>query len=248
MSRIEIVNVTKRYGTKVAVDDLSIEVAPGELFAFIGANGAGKTTTIKMMTGLLRPSEGVIRIGGADTVTNPVDAKRHVGYVPDQPYVYEKLSAREFLRFVGRLHGMADDRIAERTREFVDFFEMADYVDDLAEGYSHGMRQRVVLSAALLHEPDVLLIDEPMVGLDPVAANQVKLVLKQRTEQGAAVFMSTHTLSLVEDLADRVGIIRAGRLVACGTLPEVLRRCGGKQRLEEAFLEVLADGPNAAAD
>jgi len=240
---IDVREATKRYGPTTAVDRLTLQVAPGELFAFIGANGAGKTTTIKMMAGLLRPTEGAISICGRDTVRDGVEAKRSIGYVPDTPYVYEKLSAREFLRFVGRLRGMSDAQIVAATEFFVDFFDMGDYVDDLAEGYSHGMRQRAVISASLLHDPKVLLIDEPMVGLDPLAARQVKKLLRKRTAAGTAVFMSTHTLSLVEDLADTVAIVAAGSLVVRGTLDEVLAHCGGAERLEEAFLKVVEDDP-----
>ena len=242
MSTIELNRVTRRFGDKVAVDDLSLTVEAGELFSLIGPNGAGKTTTIKMIAGLLRPSAGKVAVCGADTVRDPIEARRPIGYVPDQPYIYEKLSGREFLRFVGRLHTMPDAALDAAIDFSADFFDMRDYIDDLAEGYSHGMRQRVVFSAALLHDPKVLLIDEPMVGLDPVAARQVKDLLRRRAAAGVAIFLSTHTLSLVEDVADTVAIISGGRIRAHGPLREVMRHARGDERLEEVFLKMVAEG------
>ncbi len=235
---ISLRNVRKCYGPKVAVDGLSLEVAPGELFAFLGPNGAGKTTTIKMLAGLLWPDAGEIEIAGINVRDNSLAAKAAVSYVPDQPYVYDKLSGREFLQFVGEMYGMPSAAAAAAIAEWAARFELGEFLDDLCESYSHGMKQRTVLTAALLHDPKVLLVDEPMVGLDPRSARLVKQILRERVAAGAAVFMSTHTLDVAEEVADRIGIINLGRLVAEGTLDELRDVAQTHGRLEEAFLRI----------
>ena len=240
---LRIDHLTKRFGAKTAVDDLCLEVPPGELYAFLGHNGAGKTTTIKCVAGLLRPTAGRVRVDGRDVVAEPVAAKRVLSYVPDQPYLYEKLSGREFLGVVGRLYGMDRESVAARTDELIGTFDAAEWVDELTENYSHGMRQRIVLSAALLHDPRVIVIDEPMVGLDPRSARTVKRVLRERAAAGCAILMSTHTLSVAEEVADRIGIIERGRLLVEGTYAELRGSSGG--RLEDVFIE-LTDGATAA--
>ena len=238
---ISLRNVTKRFGAKKAVDGLSLEVPAGELFAFLGPNGAGKTTTIKMMAGLLRPDEGEIRIAGVDLSQDYVQAKAKLCYVPDQPYVYDKLTGREFLQFVGEMYGMPGLAISAAMEELVALFELGEFLDDLCEGYSHGMKQRLVLSASLLHAPELILVDEPMVGLDPKSARLVKRILRQRVEAGATVFMSTHTLDVAEQVADRIGIINRGQMVAMGTVEELRRVAQTAGGLEEAFLRITDD-------
>jgi ABC-2 type transport system ATP-binding protein len=238
---IETEHLTKTFGEKIAVNDLTLTVEKGEFFAFIGANGAGKTTTIKMLAGLLFPTRGSIRICGHDTQRDGVQAKAVLSYIPDQPYLYDKLSGREFLEFVARVYGM--DRAARRAAigDLIERFEMAEYVDELCQSYSHGMRQRVVIAAALVHNPSVIVIDEPMVGLDPKSSRLVKEMLKERTRQGVTIFMSTHTLSLAEEVSDRIAIIQRGNLIACGTLADIQRLGRTDARLEDAFLRLTAE-------
>jgi len=221
---IEIENLTKRFGPKTAVDRLSLRVEPGQIYACLGPNGAGKTTTIKILAGLLRPTSGGARICGHDVVADGKQAKRVLAYVPDEPYLYEKLSGREFLDFVGRLHGLSGLQRASRAEEFIELFEMGDYIDDLTERYSHGMKQRVVISSALIHDPRSMVVDEPMVGLDPKGMRIFKDVLAERSRAGMSVFMSTHTLAVAEEVAHRIGIIHMGAKVAEGTAEELRGR------------------------
>jgi ABC-2 type transport system ATP-binding protein len=245
---LRIDGLTKRFGTKTAVDSLSLDVRPGELYAFLGHNGAGKTTTIKCIAGLLRPTDGRVFVGGHDVVEEPLAAKAVLSYVPDQPYLYEKLSGREFLGFVGRLYGMSPQACAERMAELLRTFEAEEWADELAENYSHGMRQRIVLSAALLHDPKLIVIDEPMVGLDPRSARTVKRVLRERVAGGCAVLMSTHTLSVAEEVADRIGIIEQGRLLVEGTYAELQRAAPASERLEDLFIELTDAAAEAPAE
>ena len=238
---IELESVTKRFGAKVAVNRLSLTVPSGEFFAFLGPNGAGKTTTIKVAVGLLRADEGTVRICGHDILKEPVDAKSVISYVPDHPYLYDKLSGREFLEFVARMYHLDGSSGQARIGELSDTLSLHEFLDDLIEGYSHGMRQRVVIAAALLHDPQVIIVDEPMVGLDPRTARIVKDILRGRADRGAAVFMSTHALEVAQELADRIGIIHHGTMVAIGTLEELRRASGGAQGLEESFLRLTAE-------
>jgi len=238
---IEIENVVKRFGDLTAVDGLSLAVPPGELFVFLGPNGAGKTTTIKLITGLLRPTSGRVSLCGYDVQRDYVQARSLLSYVPDQPFLYEKLTGREFLRFVARMYGMERRATDHKVAELAELFELGDFLDELGQTYSHGMKQRVVISAALMHEPQVLVIDEPTVGLDPKGANTLKSVLRRLTAGGVAVFMSTHTLGVAEETADRVGIIRQGSLIALGTLEEIYATARTDRRLEEAFLRLTEE-------
>jgi len=238
---IELKEMTKRFGKKVAVNRLTLEIPPGELFAFLGPNGAGKTTTIKVITGLLRADEGEVRVCGHDVLADPVNAKRRISYVPDEPYLYDKLSGREFLEFVGRMYRMERGEVRRKVAELTETLSLGEFLDDLAEQYSHGMRQRVVIAAALLHEPKVIVVDEPMVGLDPKSARVVKDILRSLSRNGAAVFMSTHTLAVAEELADRIGIIAHGRIIALGTLAELRGTADGPAGLEESFLRLTAE-------
>jgi len=238
---IEITAVTKRYGPKVAVHDLSLGVPAGELFAFLGPNGAGKTTTIKMLCGLLFPTTGTVRVGGFDLRTDGDRARALVSYVPDQPFLYEKLTGREFLQFTADLYGMPPARTRAKIAEVIDLFHLDDFADDLTERYSHGMRQRTVFAAALVHEPRLLIADEPTVGLDPKSVRELKTLLRRLAAAGTTVFLSTHTLDIAQEIADRIGIIDRGRLIGCGTLAELRTQAAMDGSLEDLFLKITED-------
>jgi ABC-2 type transport system ATP-binding protein len=238
---IELLGVTKYYGNKVAVDHLDLTVARGELFAFLGPNGAGKTTTIKMLCGLLFPNAGTLRIGGHDVLNNGDEARQIVSYVPDQPYLYEKLTGREFMEFIMEMYGMNPNHGRKRMQELIETFGLAPFVDDLTESYSHGMKQRTVFAAALLHEPQVLIVDEPMVGLDPRSQRLVKDLLRQHVRHGGTVFMSTHLLSDVEELGTRIGVVHRGKLIGLGTLDSLRTQAQLDGSLEDVFLKLTAE-------
>lgn len=237
---IELAHLTKRYGRTLAVDDLSLTVAPGEVFGFLGPNGAGKTTTIRMMMGLLRPTSGTVRLGGYDLATEPLAAKQLCGFVPDRPHVYEKLTGAEFLDFVAGLYHVAPRVAASRRGMLLEFFDLREWADELVESYSHGMKQRLVMAAALIHRPRLLVVDEPMVGLDPRGARLLQRTFAELAREGVTVFMSTHSLSVAEEACDRIGIINQGRLVAVGTVGDLRRLAGshGDARLEAVFLRL----------
>ena len=249
---IQIEGLRKIYGRTAAVGDLNFSVARGELFGFIGPNGAGKTTTIKMITGLLAPTRGRIRIDGIDMARRPRLAKQMIGYIPDRPYLYEKLTGREFLSFIGDLYGVPPGESMRRAERWLAAFGLGEWGHELIEAYSHGMKQRLIMSAALLHEPRVLVVDEPMVGLDPSAIVQVKDLFRKLTAEGTTIFMSTHTLQVAEDLCQRIGVLHRGRLIALGS-PEELRRqaaasegeppgaSGGQGGLEAVFMQLTAE-------
>jgi ABC-2 type transport system ATP-binding protein len=234
---IQLRDVVKSYGDRTAVDGLTLAIPGGEVFAFLGPNGAGKTTTIKLIAGLLRPTSGTVTVCGHDMAVEPLEAKRRLSYVPDHPYLYERLTGREFLTFVGEMYGMPTDTIETETRRLTEVFEMDGYLDVLAREYSHGMRQRTVICAALLHAPDVIVIDEPMVALDPKSARLLKRIFRHEADRGAAVFVSTHTLSVAEEVADRIGIVRGGHMVVETTVADLHERFPGKT-LEDIFLEL----------
>jgi ABC-2 type transport system ATP-binding protein len=238
---IELENVRKEFRNVVAVRDLTLTIDTGCFFAFLGPNGAGKTTTIKMITGLLKPTRGRLRICGRDIQDEPMAARQLLSYVPDQPYLYDKLSGREFLLFVGRVYGMGKKELERNIGALSERFELESFLDHLGETYSHGMKQRVVIAAALLHDPSVIVIDEPMVGLDPKSSRIVKDVLRQRAAAGVTVFMSTHTLSVAEELADRIAIIRQGEVIADGTLEEIYQASQAGGQLEDAFLKLTEE-------
>src|SRR4051794_27596654 len=238
---IELRGVTKLYGTKRAVDGLDLRVCAGELCAFLGPNGAGKTTTIKMVCGLLAPTSGTVRVGGHPASSQ--QARQLLAYVPDQPYLYEKLTGREFLRFVVEMCGLDRRAAHHRIGELIETFEMGDYVDELCENYSQGMKQRVVFASALVHDPKVLIVDEPLVGLDPRSARIVKDLFVSQARVGVAVLMSTHLLSIAEELADTIGIIDKGRMLARGTLDEIRERAQVQGPLENLFLKLTGGDP-----
>ncbi|MFC1734531.1 ABC transporter ATP-binding protein [Candidatus Hydrogenedentota bacterium] len=238
---ITISGLTKKYGEQTAVDDLDLNLKEGEFYSFLGPNGAGKTTTIKILTGLLHPTGGSVSVAGHDVVSDPVSAKRLIGYIPDQPFLYEKLTGREFLGFVGQLYSQTNGATQARMAELMELFHVADIADQLMEDYSHGMRQKFSFCSALLHEPRVMIIDEPWVGLDPKSIRFLKNYLKELTRShGTTVFMSTHTLSIAEEVSDRIGIIHQGKLIAEGSIDEI-KELQGDERLEEAFLKVTSE-------
>jgi ABC-2 type transport system ATP-binding protein len=221
---IEFEQVCRSYGDKVAVDKLDLRIAAGELYSLLGHNGAGKTTSLKMLVGLLRPERGHVRVAGYDVATDTRSATALTGYVPDQPYLYDKLSGREFLQFVAQMQGLDATRAARSIDREIQRFELAEFVDELTESYSHGMKQRTVFAAALLHSPRVLVVDEPLVGLDPHSIRLAKDLLRAEVAAGMCVLMSTHTLTAAEEISDRVGIMSHGRLLFDGTIDELRSR------------------------
>jgi ABC-2 type transport system ATP-binding protein len=237
---IEFEGVSRNYGAKVAVSDLNLQIARGELFALLGHNGAGKTTAIKMLVGLLQPASGHVRVGGHDLVDQTRDATRLIGYVPDQPFLYDKLSGRELLQFVAEMYGLDPDQAAAQTDREIERFGLASFVDDLTESYSHGMKQRTVFAAALLHTPQALVVDEPLVGLDPQSIRLVKDLLRAEVDRGLCVLMSTHTLTVAEEIADRIGIMCQSRLIFVGTVDELREQYRTSDRsLEAIYLQLM---------
>ncbi|HQN66324.1 MAG TPA: ABC transporter ATP-binding protein [Smithellaceae bacterium] len=239
---IKLINLTKDFKTTLAVNRLNLEVAAGEIYGFIGPNGAGKTTTIRMMGGIIEPTDGKILIGGIDVSRDPVGAKKIIGFVPDRPFLYEKLTGMEFLKFIADLYRVDLRVFSRRAPELLERFALWQWKDEIVEAYSHGMKQRLIIAAALLHDPRVMVIDEPMVGLDPEAVRMVRDILKGLARQNVTVFVSTHTLSLAEDLCDRIGVIHKGTLLAQGTVAELnLAAKTGEARLEEVFLTLVRE-------
>jgi ABC-2 type transport system ATP-binding protein len=236
---IAINDLVKRYGQFTAVDGVSLEVMPGEIHGFLGPNGAGKTTTLRMIAGLLKPTAGRILVNEHDLATQPEAAKGSLGFIPDRPFIYEKLTAGEFLRFHGGLYGLDDDVAAARAREMLELFELERWESELVESFSHGMKQRLVMSAAFLHRPTAVVVDEPMVGLDPRGARLIKGVFRKMSERGVAILMSTHTLEVAQEMCHRISIILKGRIIARGTVPE-LRAMGDGQddQLTAVFLKL----------
>ena len=244
---IELTGLTKRYGSFTAVDAIDLTVPKGELFGFLGPNGAGKTTTLRMIAGILRPTAGTVKIGDVDVTTHAMQAKSILGYIPDRPYIYEKLTGAEFLRFVAGLYGQNGKDIEHRGRELLALFDLDDWRDELVESYSHGMRQKLIISSAFIHKPDVMVVDEPMVGLDPKAARILKDLFREYTRRGHTVMMSTHTLEVAETMCDRIGIIQGGKIRALGTMDDLRAdSAAGTQGLEDIFLKLT--GENAARE
>jgi ABC-2 type transport system ATP-binding protein len=234
---IKLTDLTKLYGKLVAVNGINLEVNRGEVFGFLGPNGAGKTTTIKMMAGLLQPTSGSASIGGYDVQKEPLKAKFITGFIPDRPFLYEKLTAKEFMHFIAKLYGMEDEN--ERISELLDLFGLNEWAHELVENFSHGMKQRLVMASALLHKPQVLVVDEPMVGLDPRGARLVKDIFKDLASKGVTVFMSTHTLEIVEKMCTRVAIINKGEIIAEGSVGDLGRMARmPNSHLEQIFLRL----------
>ena len=233
---IRVENLSKRYGSVQAVDGLTLHVPRGELFCFLGPNGAGKTTTIKMLTGLVRPDRGTVRIGGIDIQADPRAAKRLMGYIPDMPYLYDRLTPLEFVRFIGDLYRVPRERVERAVDGDLARFGLNDYRESLIGDLSHGFRQRLIYVATFLHDPEVMFIDEPLVGLDPYTIRMIKDLLRERVRNGTAVFLTTHILAVAEEIADRIGIIADGRLIALGTRDELVGHDGAT--LEDVFLRL----------
>ncbi len=239
---IEFQGVSRSYGAKLAVAGVDLSIERGELFAMLGQNGAGKTTSIKMMVGLLQPGSGTVRIGGRNVVAETRLATSQIGYVPDQPFLYDKLTGREFLRFVAEMHGLSPTRAQAAVAREAVRFGLIDFMDELTESYSHGMKQRTVFASALLHEPTVLIVDEPMVGLDPQSIRLVKDMLRSQADAGVSVFMSTHTLAAAEEIADKIGVMKRGKLLFVGSLAELRTHMGAQHAtLESLYLSLTAD-------
>jgi ABC-2 type transport system ATP-binding protein len=239
---IRLTDLTKRYGGFTAVDAINLDVPKGELFGFLGPNGAGKTTTLRMIAGILRPTGGRVEIGGVDIVKAPIAAKTKLGFIPDRPFIYEKLTGAEFLRFVAGLYGQEGPRVEHRARELLALFDLEDWRDELVESYSHGMRQKLIISSAFVHRPEVIVVDEPMVGLDPKAARILKDLFREYTRRGNTIMMSTHTLEVAEALCERIAIIQGGRIRACGTMDELRHSAEeGAQGLEHIFLRLTGE-------
>jgi ABC-2 type transport system ATP-binding protein len=236
---IRLKGLTKQYGKFVAVNRIALHVTQGELFGFLGPNGAGKTTTLRMIAGILQPTAGSVKIGGDDISTAPMQAKARLGFIPDRPFIYEKLTGAEFLRFVAGLYSQDGDQVEHRIDELLDLFELTHWKHELVESYSHGMRQKLIISGALIHRPECIVVDEPMVGLDPKGARLLKDIFRGFVDRGGTVLMSTHTLEVAEAMCDRIGIIQAGNIVACGSMEELRQQtAAGDVSLEELFLRL----------
>jgi ABC-2 type transport system ATP-binding protein len=244
---IELSKLSKLYGDFVAVDGIDLVVPKGELFGFLGPNGAGKTTTLRMIAGILKPTGGTVRISGVDMSAEPIVAKSKLGFIPDRPFIYEKLTGAEFLRFVAGLYDQEGEEIEHRARELLALFDLEEWRDELVESYSHGMRQKLIISSAFVHRPEVIVVDEPMVGLDPKAARILKDLFREYTRRGNTIIFSTHTLEVAEALCDRLAIIVNGKIRAYGTMADLRRDLQeGERGLEEIFLRLT--GENAARD
>jgi len=244
---IRLQGLTKKYGSFTAVDAIDLDVPRGQIVGFLGPNGAGKTTTLRMIAGILRPTAGTVLIGGIDIAEQPAAAKTLLGFIPDRPFIYEKLTGAEFLRFVAGLYGQAGEAVEFRMDELLALFDLSEWKEELVESYSHGMRQKLIISSAFIHRPQVIVVDEPMVGLDPKAARILKDLFREYVERGNTILMSTHTLEVAETLCDRIAIIQGGRIRAAGTMAELYATVhAGAKGLEELFLRLTGD--NAARE
>ncbi len=242
---IKLTDLTKKYSDIFAVDNLNLHIQRGEIFGFIGPNGAGKTTTIKMLGGILEPTSGKIEICGIDIKNEPESAKRKIGFIPDRPYLYEKLTGMEFLKFTADLYHVDEAVFENKSQDSLNMFSLLDWSDELIESYSHGMKQRLIMAAALLHSPDVIVVDEPMVGLDPSAIKMVKELFRRLAAEGVTIFMSTHTLKVAEDVCDRIGIIHKGSMIATGTISDLKAKTQSVEAdLEEVFIKLTMEENN----
>jgi ABC-2 type transport system ATP-binding protein len=239
---ITIRTLSKKYGSFTAVDAIDLDVPAGQLFGFLGPNGAGKTTTLRIIAGILRPTGGTVHIGGVDIAKDPIAAKSKLGFIPDRPFIYEKLTGIEFLRFVAGLYSQEGPTVEHRARELLALFDLEEWRDELVESYSHGMRQKLIISSAFVHRPEVIVVDEPMVGLDPKAARILKDLFREYVRRGHTIMMSTHTLEVAEALCDRIAIIQSGKIRASGTMSELrATAAGGAAGLEDIFLRLTGD-------
>jgi ABC-2 type transport system ATP-binding protein len=246
---IRLLDLTKRYGSFTAVDGISLQVPRGELFGVLGPNGAGKTTTLRMIAGILRPTSGTVTIGGIDLAERPLEAKARLGFIPDRPFVYDKLTGGEFLRFAAALYGQQGPAVERRMDELLELFELMPWKNELTESYSHGMRQKLIISGALVHRPEVIVVDEPMVGLDPKSARLLKDLFRNFVERGGTVLMSTHTLEVAQVMCDRIAIVYRGKIAASGTLDELRRQtASGDLSLEDLFLKVTGGATEQQLD
>ena len=241
---IELKNLTKRFGNVLAVSNLNLSIPSGEIFGFIGPNGAGKTTTIRMMGGILQPSSGDVTICGIPMAIQPEKAKQKIGFIPDRPYLYEKLTGMEFLKFTADLYTMDQKNFRQKAEATLEMFSLLDWSSELIESYSHGMKQRLIMAAALLHDPEVIIVDEPMVGLDPAGMKMVKDLFSRLSENGVTIFMSTHTLKVAEDVCRRIGIIDKGALIATGTIEGLRQKTSLLNAdLEDVFIKLTSNNP-----
>jgi len=246
---IRLINLSKNYGALAAVESLDLDVPSGQIFGFLGPNGAGKTTTIRMIMGILKPTSGQVFLANYEMAREPEKAKAIAGFIPDRPFIYEKLSGCEFLQFVGKLHRMEAARLARKISELLEHLELTPWKDELIESYSHGMKQRLVVCAALLHEPQILVVDEPMVGMDPKGARTLKDLFRALAARSTAIFLSTHSISMAEEICHRIGIIHKGRLIACGTMDALYNQAQTQDgNLESVFLELTREQSTAGAD
>lgn len=235
---IEIRNLTKRFGSKIAVNKISLDVKKGEIFGFLGPNGAGKTTTIKMIVGLMSQDEGDIEVAGVNVVTDSLESKRKFSYVPDNPDIYDNMTGIQYLNFLSDIYNLSKEERQERIKKYSDEFEMTNNLPDYINGYSHGMKQKICLIGALIHEPEVFILDEPMVGLDPKSAFRLKEIMRDRCNNGKSVFFSTHVMEVAEKICDRLAIIKNGKIIAVGTLEEIKEQAKDEGSLEQIFLEL----------
>jgi ABC-2 type transport system ATP-binding protein len=236
---IRLRQLTKRYGRFTAVDGIDLEVQAGELFGVLGPNGAGKTTTFRMIAGILRPTSGTVEVRGIDINQRPLEAKARLGFIPDRPFVYDKLTGAEFLRFTAALYGQQGPTVERRIDELLELFDLVRWKNELTESYSHGMRQKLIISAALVHRPEVIVVDEPMVGLDPRSARLLKDLFRQFVNRGGSVLMSTHTLEVAENMCDRIAIVHGGRIAASGTMSDLQEQTSSEDMgLEDLFLKL----------
>lgn len=238
---IRLSKLTKRYGTFTAVNGIDLDVPSGELFGFLGPNGAGKTTSLRMIAGILQPTSGTVEIGGIDIARDPIAAKSKLGFIPDRPFIYEKLTGIEFLRFVAGLYGQAGAEVEHRARELMALFDLDEWREELVESYSHGMRQKLIVSSAFVHRPEVIVVDEPHVGLDPKSIRILRDLFREYVRRGHTIMMSTHTLETAESLCDRIAIIVSGKIAACGTMDDLRQQSAQGGGLEEIFLKLTGE-------